>query len=137
MSQKEQETTGAKMTASGSMDRNPYILNFCKVLVEKRGEEPEAEPLKKLLDDMYRLFECMLGQNMIAALPEEVRKEYLALSQDLSKLSYEKIAAVFDRNVPNYEVVMKDTMKQFAEIFLKNRTFRPEDYPVPADICST
>lgn len=110
--------------------RNPYIMNFCKVLVEKKGEEPTPEALKKLLDDMYRLFECMLGQNMIAALPEELRKEYLGLADDLQKLSYEKIGQIFDQNVPDYERVMKETMKQFAEIYMRNRDFKPEHYPV-------
>ena len=28
---------------------------------------------------------------------------------------------------------MKATMKEFAEIFLKNREFKPEDYPVAFD----
>ncbi len=105
-------------------------MNFLKVLVEKKGEQHQAEDLKKLLGDMYRLFEAMLGQNMVNALPEEVRKQYLAMADDLPNLSYKKIGAVFDENVKNYDQIMKDTMKQFAEIYLKNRQFSPEHYPV-------
>lgn len=117
--------------------RNPYIMNFCKVLVEKKGAAPPPEVLKKLLDDMYRLFECMLGQNMIKALPEEIRKQYVAMTEDLSALTYEKIGEVFEENVPDHEQVMKSTMKEFAEIFMKNKTFSPEHYPVPVEACAT
>ena len=110
--------------------RNPYILNFCRVLVEKKGEQHQPEELKKLLSDMYRLFESMLGHNMVAALPEDRRNEYLGMAEDLPNLNYEKIGSIFDKNVQNYEQVMKGTMKQFADIYLKNRKFNPEDYPV-------
>ncbi len=113
--------------------RNPYIMNFMKVLVEKKGENPAPEALKKLIEDMYRVFEYMLGQNMISALPEDVRKDYLAMTEDLARLDYEKIGKVFDPHVPNYQQVMKDTMKEFADIFIKNRDFKPEDYPVQMD----
>lgn len=113
--------------------RNPYIMNFCRVLVEKKGEQLEPDIKKKLLNDMYRLFENLLGKNMIEALPEEARKRYLELCDDLNDLSYEKIAETFDQGVPHYEAVMKDTMKQFAEIFMKNRKFDPHDYPVPLE----
>ncbi len=108
--------------------KNPYIMNFCKVLVEKKGEKHTPESLKKLLNDMYRLFENLLGQNMVKALPEDKRKEYLALCEDLNQLSYEKIAEIFDKYVPNYKEVMKETMKQFTELFMRNRNFKPEDF---------
>lgn len=113
--------------------RNPYILNFCKILVEKKGETHEPEALKKLLDDMYRLYESLLGHNMVNSLPEDVRSEYLNLTEDLSKLNYDKIGEIFDKSIPNYEQIMKETMKQFAEIFMKNREFNPQDYPGSAD----
>ena len=113
--------------------RNPYIVNFCRVLVEKKGEKLEPEIQKKMLDDMYRLFENMLGKNMIKALPEDLRNQYLNMTEDLSSLNYDKIGEVFDASVPNYQEIMKDTMKQFAEIFMRNRQFDPLDYPVPIE----
>jgi hypothetical protein len=133
----ERETQAADLQQSRSSEpiRNPYIVNFCKALVEKKGEKPEPEALKKLLGDMYRLFECMLGQNMIQSLPDDLRERYLNLASDLSKLDYDKIAEIFDKNVPDYERVMKETMRQFGEIFMKNRVFNPEDYPVPVENC--
>lgn len=118
---------GAQQGAPGTV-RNPYIINFCKVLVEKKGEKHEPETLKKLLDEMYKVYEYMLGVNMINNLPDDIRQDYLKLSEDLSNLSYEKIGEIFDKNINNYEQIMKQTMKQFAEIFMRNRNFDPEDY---------
>jgi len=134
MTSQMQEALGAVCRPSADSDRNPYIVNFCRVLVERKGEKLEPEAMKKLLGDMYRLFECMLGQNMINALPDSFREQYLELTKDLSKLSYEKIAEIFDKNVPEYDKVMKETMKQFAEIYMRNRAFSPEDYPVPVEL---
>lgn len=113
--------------------KNPYIVNFCKVLVEKKGEKLEPDALKKLLDDMYRLYENMLGQNMVKALPDAVRQKYLDLCEDLTQLDYETIGETFDKHIPDYEGVMKQTMQQFAEIFMRNRTFNPKDYPVQSE----
>jgi hypothetical protein len=113
--------------------RNPYIVNFCRALVEKKGENHEPEYLEKLLDDMYRLYEDLLGQNMVKALPDDLRQEYLELSKNLDQLSYEKIAEIFGKNTDNYQEVMKVTMKQFADIFMRNRNFDPKDYPDSTD----
>jgi hypothetical protein len=111
--------------ASGKPDPNPYILSFFRVLVERKGETHEPEALEKLLNDMYCLFETMLGQNMVDSLPDDMRHRYLSLAEDPANLAYEKIGAVFDGNIPDCRQVIKDTMKQFAEIFLKNREFTP------------
>ncbi|MGQ9748900.1 DUF5663 domain-containing protein [Desulfosoma sp.] len=108
--------------------RNPYIVHFLKALVEKKGEQHSPEALKKLLDDMYKLFENLLGQNMVKALPEGKRAEYLELTKDLSKLSYKKVEEIFDKHVPHYQDVMKETMKQFTTLFMKNRRFDPKDF---------
>ena len=126
----EQKTETPQNQRPSAPVRNPYVMNFCKTLVEKKGEQHQPEDLKKLLADMYRLFESLLGQNMIDALPEDLRQKYLEMAEDLSSLNYEKIGAIFDKNVRNYQQVMKDTMKQFAEIYLENRQFSPEHYPI-------
>jgi len=124
----EQKNETLEKQAPPAPVRNPYIMNFCKVLVEKKGEQHQPEDLKKLLGDMYRLFESMLGHNMVAALPDEQKQQYLAMAEDLRNLSYQKIGAIFDKNLNDYERIMKDTMSQFAEIYLKNRQFNPDDY---------
>lgn len=126
----EQETEKYEKQTPSAPVRNPYIMNFCRALVEKKGEQHGPEDLKKLLGDMYQLFESMLGHNMVTALPDDVKTEYLGMAEDLSKLSYEKIGTIFDKNVENYRQIMKDTMKQFAEIYLSNREFSRDQYPV-------
>jgi hypothetical protein len=131
MLQKQAQGSATTEQAGGPV-RNPYILNFCRVLVEKKGESHQPEALEKLLGDMYCLYEYMLGQNMVNSLPEATRKQYLSLTEDLAGLSYEKIGEVFERNIPDYKEIMKDTMRQFAEIFMKNRDFNPRDYPMSA-----
>ncbi|NLI81877.1 MAG: hypothetical protein GX443_09355 [Deltaproteobacteria bacterium] len=123
---------GSKGTASSV--RNPYILNYCRVLVEKKGEKFDPEPMKKHLEKMYQLYEYMLGKNMINSLPEALKQQYLTLTQDLTNLTYEAIADIFDKNVPDYERIMKETMKEFANIYFRNRVLDPKDYPVPKEI---
>jgi len=130
MTQKQPPLAPELMKSPPKTMHNPYIMNFCKVLVEKKGEEHGPEVRKKLLNDMYRLFENMLGQNMIDNLPEDLRRQYLSLTEDLSSLTYEAIGEFFDKNVPNYQEIMKATMKEFSEIFMRNRKFDPMDYPV-------
>ena len=108
--------------------RNPYIMNFCKALVEKKGEQHEPAVLNKLLEDLYELYENMLGHNMVKALPEDLRVEYLELSKNLDDLSYTKIQEIFAKNSSNSQEIMKQTMKQFAEIYMRNRKFDPKDF---------
>ena len=48
MSQKEPEVTEPRQAGPSQPIRNPYILNFCKVLVERKSEKVEGEALKKL-----------------------------------------------------------------------------------------
>lgn len=133
MSENEQQPVEPRTKTSTPL-KNPYIMNFCKALVERKGESPDPETLKKLLNDMYRLFECMLGQKMIDALPQDLKDQYLEMTGDLSKLSYDKIGEIFDKNIQNYEEIMRAAMKEFGEIFMKNREFSPEDYPVPIEV---
>jgi hypothetical protein len=137
MFQEQAQGSATTEQQAGQPVRNPYILNFCRVLVEKKGESHQPEALEKLLSDMYGLYEYMLGQNMVNSLPEATRKQYLSLTEDLAGLSYEKIGEVFEQNVPNYKEIMKDTMRQFAEIFMKNREFNPRDYPVPDSLAQS
>lgn len=108
--------------------RNPYILNFCRALAEETGEQYEPEELKNRLDRMYELYEAMLGRNMINSLPEDVRAQYLAMTKDLSALSYEKIGELFAGNISNQHQIMKDTMKEFMEIYRRNRSLNSQDY---------
>ncbi len=125
--------TGQRAQQAAARIQNPYILNFCRVLIEKKGEKLEPGAMNELIDDMYELYENMLGRNMVNALPEDVRSEYLALGNDLNSLNYEKIGEYFSKASINYEEIMKQTMKEFSSIYMKNRTFDRADYSGSAE----
>jgi hypothetical protein len=131
MPQDQHPNPEAGQPQAGEPVRNPYILNLCRALVEKKGEPLDPDAMEELLDEMYSLYEGMLGRNMVNNLPEPARKEYLDMAEDPGILCYEKIGAVFGASISNREQIMKDTMKQFAEIFMKSRAFNPEDYSTP------
>lgn len=100
--------------------RNPYIINFCKFLIEKKDIHLSSDGLSKMLEDMYCLFENMLGRNMIAALPADLQSQYLARHES-GKVDFEKIGHIFGEHIAEPEEILKDTMNQFATVFLKNR----------------
>ena len=100
--------------------RNPYIMNFCKSLIEKKNLQLSSDGLAKMFEDMYRLFENMLGKNMVAALPADVQSQYLAQYEG-GKVDFERIGQIFGEHISTPDEILKDTMKQFATIFLKNR----------------
>jgi fibronectin type 3 domain-containing protein len=101
--------------------RNPFILKFCEALIKKRGVELSEEQEEKELDRMYNLYETMLGRRMVEALPDEKKAQYLQIIRDLDQLSFEKIGEIFADGVPDAEAVMKETLEEFSDIYLKNR----------------
>jgi fibronectin type 3 domain-containing protein len=106
-----------------SMDkpRNPFIVNFCETLMKKRGLELSEEKKEEELDKMYNLYESMLGRKMVEALPEDKQAKYMAITRDLDQLSFEKIGEIFADGVPDAEAIMKETLEEFSDIYLKNR----------------
>ena len=101
--------------------RNPFIVNFCETLIKKRGLELSEENKEKELEKMYNLYETMLGRRMVEALPEDKQAKYMAITRDLDQLSFEKIGEIFADGVPDAEVIMKETLEEFSNIYLKNR----------------
>ncbi len=101
--------------------RNPPIVNFCEALIKKRGVELSGEKKEKELDRMYNLYEAMLGRRMVEALPEGKKAQYMEITRDLDQLSFEKIEEIFADGVPNAQVIMKETLEEFSDIYLKNR----------------
>ena len=101
--------------------RNPFILNFCEALIKKRGLELSEENKEKELDKMYNLYESMLGRRMVEALPEDKRAQYMAITRNLDQLSFEKIGEIFAEGGPDPQAIMKETLEEFSDIYLKNR----------------
>ena len=101
--------------------RNPFIVNFCEVLMKKRGLELNDENKEKELARMYNLYESMLGRRMVESLPEEKKSKYMAIFRDLGQLDLEKIEEIFGDGIPEPEAIMKETLEEFSDIYLKNR----------------
>lgn len=102
--------------------KNPYIENFCKVMVKSKGEELPPDAMEQLIDKLYGLFENMLGKNMVAALPEELQSQYVSqYEKDRNHIDQEQIAQIFGKHISNPEEIMRKTLKEFAEIYDKNR----------------
>ncbi len=102
--------------------KNPYIENFCRVIIEKKGEKLPTDAMDRLIDDLYGLFENMLGRNMVAALPEEVQSQYVSqYDKGKNHIDYEQVAQIFGKHISNPEEIMRKTLKEFAEIYDKNR----------------
>ncbi len=101
--------------------RNPFIVNFCEVLMKKRGLELSDENKEKELERMYNLYESMLGRRMVESLPEEKKAKYMAILRDLGQLDLEKIEEIFGDGIPEPEAIMKETLEEFSDIYLKNR----------------
>jgi hypothetical protein len=101
--------------------RNPFIVNFCEALIKKRGLELSEENKEKELERMYNLYESMLGRRMVEALPEDKKAQYVAIIRDLGQLSFAKIEEIFADGVPDPQAIMKATLEEFSDIYLKNR----------------
>jgi hypothetical protein len=101
--------------------RNPFIVKFCEALMKKRGLELGEENKEKELERMYNLYESMLGRRMVEALPEDKKAKYMEMTRDLGQLSFEKIEEIFAEGVPDPQALMKETLEEFSDIYLKNR----------------
>jgi hypothetical protein len=101
--------------------RNPFIISFLEALIRKRGLTLSAEVQAQEVDRMYQLLETMVGRKLVAQLPEEKRAYYERLCTDLSQLDLTKVAEIFGDSVPDPQGVMKDTLQEFCDIYLKNR----------------
>lgn len=102
--------------------RNPYIEDFIRKLIEKKGEKLEPDALERLIESLNRLLENMLGRNMVAALPEEVRSQYISqYDKGCRDVDIVQMSQVFDQYIANPAEIMKKTLKQFAALYFRNR----------------
>ena len=102
--------------------KNPYIENFCRVMIAKKGEKLQPDAMDRLIDDLYDLFENMLGRNMVAALPEELQSQYISqYEKGRNSIDYEEIARLFVKHITSPEEIMRKTLKEFADLYSRNR----------------
>ncbi len=101
---------------------NPHIENFIRKLIDQKGEKLEPDALERLVEDLHRLFENMVGRNMVAALPDEVRSQFITEhDRGCREVDVTKLSQVFDRYITDPAKIMKKTLKEFTDLYLRNR----------------
>lgn len=104
------------------IEKNPYIENLCKAMVEKKEEKLEPDAKERMIDDLYGLYENMLGRNMVAALPEELQSQYTSqYEKGRDNIDFEEIAQIFGDHISNPKEIMRKTLEEFTETYFKNR----------------
>ncbi len=106
---------------SDDKPRNPVIVDFCEALMRKKGLELTDENEEKELDRMYSLYESMLGRRMVETLPEDKKAKYMEILRDLGQLNLEKIEEIFGDGISDPAAILKETLKEFTDIYLENR----------------
>ena len=102
--------------------QNPYIEQFIRRLIDEKGEKLEPDALERLVEDLNRLLENMIGRNMVAALPQEVRDQFIAqYDKGCSDVDVAHMSQVFDQHIVDPAQIMKKTLKEFAELYFRNR----------------
>jgi hypothetical protein len=102
--------------------KNPYIEQFIGVLIDRKGERLEPDARERLVEDLNRLLENMIGRNMVAALPEDVRSRFVAqYDKGCRDIDAAFISSTFDLYIPDASIVMKKTLKEFAALYFRNR----------------
>jgi len=102
--------------------RNPFIENFIRKIIEEKGEKLEPEALERLVDSLHRLFENMLGRNLLAVLPQEIQSEFIAKhDKGCRDIDNEQISKIFGQYDFDQAAIMKKTLKEFAALYFRNR----------------
>ncbi|MGD0486091.1 MAG: DUF5663 domain-containing protein [Syntrophorhabdales bacterium] len=102
--------------------RNPYIEEFLRALIKRKGEKLEPDVLERLVESLNRLLENMVGRNMIAALPEDVRRAFVSQYDKGSRdVDPAQLSPVFDKYIDDPAKIMADTLREFAGLYCKNR----------------
>jgi hypothetical protein len=102
--------------------RNPYIDKFIRRLIDEKGEKLEPDALERLVEDLNRLLENMIGRNMVAALPEKVRDQFIGEHDKGSRdVDIAQMSEVFDRYITDPAQIMKKTLKEFKDLYFRNR----------------
>jgi hypothetical protein len=102
--------------------RNPYIEDFMKALIKEKGEALEPDAEERMVESMNRLFENMVGRKMIAALPEDIRADFVSRYDKGSRdVDPAELSGIFDKYIDNPAQIMKNTLREFADLYFRNR----------------
>ncbi|MGQ9858716.1 MAG: DUF5663 domain-containing protein [Thermodesulfobacteriota bacterium] len=109
--------------------KNPYIENFCRALVQRREKDMDQEAMERMVESLYNFFENRLGRNLVSALPEEQRTEFISLyDKGTRDLDEETVRRLFANQDIDQVAIMRKTMQEVAELYFRNR---PGDTPPP------
>ena len=116
--------------------RNPHIESFLRTLIERKEKKLEPDELERLVESLNRLFENMVGRNMIAALPEDVRRDFVSRYDKGSRdVDPAQLSPVFDAYIDDPAKIMKDTLREFADLYFrtgKTKSIVPQPSGEPA-----
>jgi len=101
---------------------NPYIERFLRKLIAENEGELEPDAVESLVEGLNRLLENMLGRNMIAALPEELRKDFVSQYDKGSReVDVNAMSRLFDGHIDDPTRIMKSTLREFTDLYFRNR----------------
>jgi hypothetical protein len=101
---------------------NPYIEAFCRALIEKNEGKLDSDAKDKLVEDLYRLYENMLGRNIVAALPEEKRSQFISeYDKGNRPVDLDQFGELFGDHITDPQEIMKKTLIELAALYFKNR----------------
>lgn len=109
--------------------RNPFIENFCRVLVYRKEVGADDEAKERIVESLYDFLENRLGRNLVELLPEGKKAEFIALYERGARdLDEGVIKEFFEGHEIDFAAVLKKTMQEVAELYFRNR---PGQLPPP------
>jgi hypothetical protein len=89
--------------------RNPYIEEFLRALIKRKGEKLEPDVLERLVESLNRLL-------------EDVRRAFVSQYDKGSRdVDPAQLSPVFDKYIDDPAKIMADTLREFAGLYCKNR----------------
>jgi len=102
--------------------RNPYIEEFLRTLIKRKEKKLEPDALEREVEALNRLLENMVGRNMVAALPEDIRRDFVSEhDKGCRDVDASQMSRVFDQYIDDPAKIMKDTLKELADLYSHNR----------------
>jgi hypothetical protein len=104
-----------------SRTKNPFVLDFIKKLMKESGEAIPDDPGHRRYEELYALFESLLGKNVLSAVPQNKQAEYMAFVKKNPSPSMESVGEILGGCIESPETILKKTMNDFKELYLRNR----------------
>jgi hypothetical protein len=100
---------------------NPFIINLFKMLMKQSGEEIPEDPNDRRFEELYTLFESLLGKNVLASVPEDKQSTYMALVEKNPAPSMDSIGELIGDCVKDPKAILEKTIVDFKGLYVRNR----------------